>query len=232
MRRLLTPLLVCVLLITAGCSTTGSTTTYADRIQSESTTAMQSVDSYEFDMEMSLIVEDADESLTMSADGVVNRSNRRMQFRASVAGQSVQSYLVNETMYVTVDGETQTQDVSDRNIWEQNDRLARQKELLASADAMSTENVTRDGEAFIKLHIEPDEQQTKELAEEQMGQSFGDVNVEEVEYDVYIAKETKRMTEMDMRMEMSQDGQTVTAEMVMTFSDFGTETNIEPPETE
>jgi len=205
----------------------------AQQLQNESVAAMQDVETYRF--ETSVDASTDDQSISLDADGLINRTARRakLDMRVSV-GDEVTMYLVENTAYVKA-GETGdwiVRDMSDRNMWDQQGRLERQQELLAASGLEITGNATVDG---VPVHVaEVDVPQDKldeltQLAQQQSGSS-SDASISDATYTVYIATDSKLMRKVTVDMTIESDGQSADTSVSMRFFDFGTDATIEVPE--
>lgn len=194
---------------------------------------MQAVDTYRFGMSMTA---EADQgSVSLEADGVLHRSRQRARMTMRMDGpglsQAVTVYILNQTGYVNAGDRWVTRNVSDRNMWEQNSQLERQRELLANSALEITGNATVDGTEVYVVNVSVPEDMLDELtamAQQQSGTMSGSIT--DAEYTAYIAKESKLTRQIEAAFEMDVEGQTVDADITMTFRDFGTATNITLPD--
>jgi outer membrane lipoprotein-sorting protein len=192
---------------------------------------MSSAETYAFDMSMS--VEASDRTISMDATGVADRPARKIRMDMSMSGvmsRDITTYLDNQTAYVNVDGRWRTQDISDRNVWDSRDQLARQRELLNASTVTLAGNDTVDGTPVRVLELTPDEGQLRELVEQQTGSSLGDVSMSDVSFRYYVATDTDQVRKIEMDAEMSADGNSGSVSMTMRFSDFGSDVSVEIPE--
>lgn len=194
---------------------------------------MQGVDNYAFDMTMDMEMEGA--SLTMDAKGVLNRPARRMRIDLAMdlPSRSIETrtYIANDTAYVKVRSFWRTQNVSEKNLWNQNSQLQRQRELMKAARLEIVGNATVDGVPVrvVTFHIPEDKlDELTAMAQQSAGTSKGTIT--DASYTAYIATESDLMRKMEADFTMEIEGKTADASMTMRFHDFGLDTNITVPE--
>jgi len=235
-RRALSALCVAALLVTAGCAGFGGgggngdgEPSRAEEIATSSGEAMQDVQTYHMTMEMDVSAND--QTLTLTQDGVFDKTAKRAKFDMSVYGTEAVAYMDETTMYVNVDGRWQTQDISEQDPWESGSGLARQREILETGEASVTGNATVDGVETTVLTLEPEPKELKKLLSQQgTSGNLGDVSIDDVTYKLYISKETDRPRKVEMDMDMKVQGQSATANATITFSNYGEPVNVEIPD--
>lgn len=237
MRRHELVLAVVAVVALAGCSGGSATESpmseRAQELQNQSTAAMQDVDTYRFDMSMTA---EADQgSLSMDADGVLHRPRQRARMTMTMDGpglsQDVTVYIVNQTGYLNAGDRWLTRNVSERNMWEQNTQLQRQRELLANSTLSIAGNTTIDGADVYVVNVSVPEDMLDELtamAQQQSGTMAGSIT--DAEYTAYIAKASKLTRKIEADFAIEIQGESVDAAITMSFRDFGTATNITVPD--
>lgn len=239
MQRPALVLAVAATLLLAGCmggggsDTTPEMSDEAKQLQEQSIAAMEDVDTYR--MELTMDLESEETSVSVDADGVLNRPERRLRMNMSMdAGpRSVDTtvYIVGETAYVNARGMWQTRDVSDRDLWDQNARLEQQRELMEAARLEIVGNETVDGVPVrvVEFHIPDDKlDELTALAQQQAQTDQGEIT--DATYTAYIAQETGLMRKMEVDLSMEVEGQSVDGTVTMSFHSYGTDTNITVPE--
>ena len=204
----------------------------AQQLQNDSLAAMQDVNTYRFEMTMDM--SGGGTSLSLDADGILNRTSERARLDMSMSGPrslDMVMYLISDTAYVNVDGRWTTQDVSEEGMWDQNSQLQRQQELLRAGTLRITGNDTIDGVPVRVVEVDiPDDKldELTALAQQSSGTSQGEIT--DATYTVYIAKDSTllRKTSVDMTIEVQ--GNSFDATVSMRFFDFGTDTAIAIPE--
>lgn len=235
MRRELVPLLAALLLVVpaSGClgGTGEDTSTEAQRVQSQALQSMQSADTYRFDLSMS--VEFDRGTATVDAGGVVDRPDRKLRMEMSTRGpglsQDLTVYLDNQTMYAKIGEMWRTRYVSDRDVWDSRDHLARQQQLLDESTVTLAGNETVDGTTVRVLELEPDAEKLRQQVERQFG-DMGDVSLEDVTYRYYVGTESSQVHKIEMDATMSTGGDSGSVSMTLRFSDFGSDVSIRIPE--
>lgn len=222
-RTLVTAFCVVALLTTAGCAGLGGgggpTTTEelsrAERIQQDSTDAMRNADSYRVAMEMEISTDE--QTIAMTNRGVYDREAQRARMNTSVYGTEVQTYLDGSTMYVHTRDRWVVRNVSERNLWEEENALAKQRDILASSEVTVTGTETLNGTTVTVLRVEPDPEKLKDLLAQQQGQRLDGVSIEDVTYHMYVVNETNRLRKMEMQMSMDVNGQSAEADMTARY---------------
>jgi hypothetical protein len=239
MRRHGLVLAVAAALVLAGCTGGGGGTETremsqeAQTLQEHSVAAMQEADTYRVSMTMDLRTVEA--SMGIDAEGVLNRPERRMRMNMSLdtprGNVDASTYIVDETAYVKAGPTWRTRNVSERNLWDQNSQLERQRELMEAARLEIVGNDTVDGVPVrvVEFHIPDDKlDELTALAQQQAGTDEGSIT--DASYTAYLSTESDLMRKMEADFEMEIEGQTADATVTMRFSDFGTETDITVPE--
>jgi outer membrane lipoprotein-sorting protein len=223
----------------AGCMGGGGTPTpepmsdEAQALQERSIDAMQDVDTYAFDMTMDM---DADQgSVSMDAGGVVNRAEKRlrMALEMDLPGQSTDTemYIDGDTAYVKVRSFWQTQDVTDRNLWDQNSQLQRQRELMEVAHLEIVGNDTVDGVPVRVVEFTiPDDKLDELTAMAQQQSNTDEGTITDASYTAYVGTEDDLMRRMEADFTIEIEDMTADASITMQFRDFGMDTNITVPE--
>lgn len=238
-------MLVVVLTVMSGCLGVGGSgdsdgTTKAKKIQEEAIQNMGAINTYSFEITADAVTDEGE--VHMNATGVTNRPDRRMRLEYSFHLEvedspprdvEATSYVINDTMYVELQGNWRSRNISERNIWS-NDRLNRQKRILENAEVELQGNETINGVETYVIKVEPDRQQLINVLENQPGQLPGssvDPNdIESVTYRFYITHDTKLPKRVELDMTIESRGITVDETVVITVDDYNTETDIQLPE--
>jgi outer membrane lipoprotein-sorting protein len=232
-RTLLVTALVTLLVAASGCSALTGSSGNGQAIAEQTNEAMQDVDSYTFDLSMSLSSDQSDQTIEMGGSGSVDLAAERLHMTMDVMGQSVEQYIVGDTMYINQGGTWQQQDVPQENLWNQQ-QLAQQQEILENASVTLQGNTTVDGTDVYELSVDVDEDQLMEILQQQQGQQFpGQVSLNDISYTMYVTHDDHYLKRINADMSMSASGQNADVQLEMTFSDFNGDVSIElPPEAE
>jgi len=235
MRRKLVPLLAALLLAVpvSGCLGIGGedTSEQAKRVQEAALQSMQSTDTNRFNMSMS--VESSDQRLSMHAEGAIDRSERKLRMNMSMSGavnRDVTVYFDNETAYQNAGTGWATRDISDRDVWNSRDQLARQQELLNASTVRLVGNDTVDGTAVRVLELSPDEGELRDLVAQQTQSNLEGVSMENVTFLYYVGTDDSQLHRVEMDATMIADGTAGSVSMTLEFSDFGSDVSIEIPD--
>lgn len=237
MRRGLVPVVAALLLAAtfSGCLGLGGdgTSERAQTLQNDMLDAVNDTESY--DVSMSVLAEANDRTVRMEADGTIDRPDRRLRMNMSMSGAAgsadLVAYIADETMYMHVEGRDgwTTQNVSERNLWAQNDQLRQQREMLQDSTVSITGHDTLDGRAVTIMEADPKPSEVKSLLEQQ-GTGVGSASLKDVTYRVWVGNESSRLYKVETDMTLKQDGTTGSASVTMQVSDYGTNETIEVPE--
>ena len=230
-RTVLLTALLALLVTVSGCSALQGGGTDGAAIAEQSNQAMQDVDSYTFEMSMSMASDQSDQTIDLGGSGAINVAEQRMRMEMDVMGQSITQYIIGQTMYINQQGTWIQQDVPQDNIWEQQ-QLAQQQEILEQATVNFEGNTTIDGTDVYELSVDIDEEQVMEIISQQQGGALTEqLSLDDVTYTMYVAHDTKYLKRINADMSMSVQGQSVDADLEMTFQDYNGDISIElPPE--
>lgn len=223
------------LLVLAGCLGGGASgyemSEREQQLKERAVGAVPEVDSYRIDGEISVSVADRG-SVSGSIDGVIDRADRRAKVTVDLRGAAsveATTYIVNDTAYVNAGNVWRTRDVSDRNLWDRNAQLERQRELFEAAAFELRGNTTVDGERVRKVRLHIPEGKYDEVRQlSQAGTTEGEVT--DLTYTLYLDTETDRPRRVAVDMGMRVDGQKADASVTMTFSRFGENVSVTVPE--
>lgn len=234
-RRLLAVIAVALLVVGAGCVGSGTSTdatpdSESERIVASSTSAIENVSTYQFTL--SLSVETDDRTVAIESDGVVNLAEERMRMNytqsSSLRTVETTQYIVGDTQYVEQFGMWRQRDVSDEDIWSEDNQMDRQRKLLADSAVTLAGNETVNGRSAYVLEIDPSDEVAQELAAS--GENArSDAEISDVTITQYVDHESDLPLKMTMDYEVEQDGDTAEAELVLTMSHFDEPTNITVP---
>lgn len=221
-------------LLVAGCTDAGGVYAMSDReqqLKQETIGSLESVDNYRVAGDLS--VSGDGRSIQGDIRGVIDRSERRARVEVDVSGAtSLESttYIVNDTAHVHTRNTWRTVDISDRNLWERNERLERQQEILEGAQFEVVGNDTVDGHPVrvVEIHVAKDK--LDDLVSLAGAGDSSDVTITEATYTSYIDTETNRLRRVSVDMTMELDGERLDAAVTQTFSDFEENVTIEIPE--
>lgn len=237
-RRLAVTALLALLLTLAGCSSASnsldpSEAPSAGAIQENVTRQMQSVETATFTMDVTVAT--PDQEVSMSGDGTMDVPNERMRMAMEVtAGQSVQltQYVVGDAAYVQINDQWQTRNVSGQNLWERNNQLALQQELLRNASIEVEGSDTVDGNPVWVVSLQPDAADLRTMLSQQAGTTdvaddvtFGNLTVTQ-----YVDAESYHVRQIDASMNVTNQGEESAIDVTMTFDQFDEPVTIDLPE--
>jgi len=206
----------------------------AEEIQQLSANATEGYSSYEMTMNMSVDSDSA--SLSMIMDGVVNNDEKKakmdMTVDAGLRSFDTTAYIDDQTVYIQNEntGDWQTEQGSSSMNWEQTNQLQQQRELLNASEVEVTGSTTIDGETMTIITIQPNESAMQELVAQQQGTDFSGSSIDEMTIKMYISDQTAHVRKMDMDATMTAEGQRMEMDLIVTLSNYGTDTNIQIPD--
>ena len=249
-KRIALTLVLATAVVLAGCSGTGGHGTdppgdgpgssldasSADAVREQTIGAMESVESYSFEMTMSIGA--SGQTINMTSTGAIDLANERMRQRLSLQGPfpvNTTQYVVNDTLYLNSSGQWTKRSV-DQPIWNRSQLSTQQEVLEGEVNLTLAGEATVDGEEVVVLEARPDGEALLEAVRQQQGtggQLPDGTAVSNVTVTQYVSEETSLVKRMEMSMEMTTQGQTVSMTMTMTFDDYNEPVEIElPPEAE
>lgn len=213
----------------------------AEAIATDSVAEMQSVSAYNYTL--ANVVTFGGNELNMSADGTVNHTSERLFMDAvlSVRTNTTQSkefsrvYVLDDTRCRAV-GPTAAPEwnVTDGDVdaWNQGLSVRDQGRILnaSGTDAALLENETIRGTDVYVVRIEPDTEALKTVVANGSDADLSNVLVRNATITQYVSQDRKRLLRTEMTVDYVVDGRRTTLELTMTYSDFGTDHPIEPPE--
>ncbi|GAA0651264.1 DUF6612 family protein [Salarchaeum japonicum] len=241
-RRTVALVLLAGLVALSGCAglTDSSPTTTAsnvnasaDDVQADTLDAMANVTAYEFDADIDQDLGNIQTTLRLT--GVVNKTAERMYQRTDATATrgdqsnsaTTETYVVGDTAYVHSQGVWQTQPTPE-GAWTSTP-TDRQVAFLTDAEVTVLNTTTVDGVETYALSVQPDPESVTSYAENR-NSIDGDVSVESVSVTQYVAVDTHRIQKATLDMTLTIDGQTLEQTLTITFSDYGTETDITVPD--
>ena len=231
-RTLLVTALVALLVAASGCSALSGGGGQGEEIAKQTNEAMQDVDSYTFDLSMTMTAQQNDQSVDITATGAIDVAEERMRMQMDFMGRSTTQYIIGSSQYIELDGNWQQRDVQ-QDIWNRQ-QLAQQRQILDNASVSFEGNTTIDGTDVYELSVDVDEDQLMDVIQQQQGQDLrSQVDLKDVSYTMYVTHGDYHLKRIVADMKMSAQGQTLNADMEMTFSNFNGDVSIElPPEAE
>jgi hypothetical protein len=122
------------------------------------------------------------------AVGGFNQSNRSMKMvmaqlvvptgdEGNSSALAIEEYILNDTVYIKVDGNWTAFRLTEPNLWAQQDEARQQLELLNRSEMALLGSEAVDGQDCYKIRVVPDMQSYARVAEEQLGPSVGHLNM-------------------------------------------------------
>lgn len=229
--RLVSVLVVTVLVVTAGC--TGfmggdGGVASAEEVRQQAVTSMEGAETYR--MQMNMTFETSQGNLSMAMNGTFDQPAEKARMTTTFQGQQFDSYIDGTTMYLEGPTGWQTQNLSDREPWNESTALERQRAIMESANVTELAEDTVDGEPVYVLRIEPDPERVKQVVSQQQTRNLDAVSVENVTYVQYVHRETGNLVRADMEMTMTANGQTIDTTATIRFSDYNEPVDVTIPE--
>lgn len=207
-----------------------------DEIQAEALAAMEDIETVAFDLEQT---SDVGVETTGTMNGVIDEAADEMQFTMDTGPfGEFETYLIEETAYVNLDGQWFKMDLSTFEFEDGEDEYDLAEDLLEAGDLTVIETKTFEGHEVWVVEYDVDSELFEELyGQEDLGYGIGvdthDVTLENGTVTQYIDTDTYyvRYTETNLTMDSAVGSMTSITEM--TLSDFNEPANIElPPEAE
>jgi hypothetical protein len=216
----------------AGClgGTPAGTSDGAEQLQNESLAAMADVETYTLrsDIEMRA----SGQTVEMDVRGAINRSAKRARVLVDVSGPqaiSTKTIIANRTAYVQAGEHWQTRPVPQNDIWEQNSRLAQQRELFRASTIEITGSTEIDGVPVTVVDIQVPESELDNLTSLAQQGAGGQATITDADYTAYISNETSLLRRTEVDLTMGVDGQSINGTVTMTFDDFDEPLEIRVP---
>jgi len=218
-------LLVLVVVATTGCLSSVN----ADEVRNESLEAMETTETYRFEMEMNMSMGDGmlgDFSVNMNGEGAVNESSDRMRMSSEIdmgEGMEQDVYVVNGTMYQKTgmmgDGEGEWYKMNAEpavsQAWNTSAPSGGYEEILEISDVSHEGDDEINGEQAYVLSLNPDTEEYNELLRERLNgmtsdgasasELFGEdgLTVEDASMRYWISKESEHILRMKSDMTVS-----------------------------
>lgn len=242
-RRTAALALLAVLVATSGCAALTDDGTpsdagdepsiSADAVQSRTLDALRNVSTYEYRLTGTQDL--AEVTVAINSTGVVNRTARRMHAETTATASrgdrsntaTTRTYVVNDTSYVHSQGAWRTQPLQ-RDAWAGN-VLGRQRALLANATVTVLNRTTVDGVETYAVEVDPGTESVEEYVADR-GNVNAEVSVGSVRVVQYVAVDSDRVRKSVMDMSLTVGDQSLDQHLVVTFQNYGLETNVTVPE--
>lgn len=234
--------LLALALTVSGCQTGPSTsvpeeTPTADELRQQTISAMESVETATFTMDMTM--ETGGRTIEMTGDGTMDRSAKLMKMTLDVSAGSrdiqATQYIDGDTMYMKMGDQWQSMNVREmtgQDPWA-NNQLTQQQDILEGADVTLNGTTTIDGRHVYRLDIEANESVARSLMRQSAAGAAGsmeNVEIDRFSFTQYVDVETKHVRRIDMEMNMTVQGRSASADMTMTFDNFDEDVTIRIPE--
>ncbi len=238
-RAIVVTALLALLVAAAGCSGGGDQAPTdappADSLQDNVTAAMEDVETVTFTLNISMDAPSRDQTVRVNADGAMDIPNQSMRLSSRMQGRQsieVTQYIIGNTMYAHMDGQWITQNMTGRNIWEQNTtRLAMQQQLMEDASVDVTGSATVGDRDVWVVSVQPAAEDIRSIMSQQATMRLPEnVQFQNLTATQYVDKETYHVRKLDMSVTMGTQGQQSTVDMTMTFTGFNEPVTIELPE--
>ena len=185
------------------------------------------VESYQFELEQTMDM--AGESMEMTAEGAIDEPNEemRMDVDMGMPGMEMESYIVDETMYMQMMGEWMQSDVSDEEVWAESETLDGQAEIIDDSELEEVGTETIDGAETTVLELDLGEEAIAAL---EADEAVGMPETDSIEYRLYVDESTGYLHKIETEMTVESMGDTVETEMKMVISDHNEPVDITLPD--
>ena len=198
----------------------------ADEIISKSYNALKNVNTYKFDLSMSIKTKVMGTTVTINMDGhgAVDYKSKKMKMAYTFQGMNYEIYIIGDTMYIKILGRWYK--TTQKGLWERQEMINASISLMEKlkAEVKGVEKV--DGRDAYKVEITPGGLSEKELTDiimETISTGYsniptglqGNITIKSFSSTVWIDKETYVVlkTVSDMEMEMKSNVGSVTSEI-------------------
>lgn len=230
---LLVTALVALLVTTSGCTAlTGGSNVDAERVLNQTQEGMSDVETVSFDGWFAMDSEQTDQPTNVTFSGVADVTAAEGRAQIDVQGQSMEMYVVNETMYMNVQGTWLKQDLANATAEaEAQPTMTPAPGQFMNATEVSFEgNTTIDGTDVYELAVDVDEDAITE-ALEGSGQSMaGMMSIEDVSYTLFVTQDDYRLKRLAGTMDMTVQGTDANADMQITLSGFNEPVTVDLPD--
>lgn len=218
----------------AGCSLLGPDHTRDERAVEtleNATDSIESVDSYRFASELTVATDDYGEQIDVSLSGAVNASTRETRSTATLDGESVRSFVSNQTAYQECQSPWSGWGVEELDDGEWMDRTpaVRQLSLLESGSLYWNGTDTVRGEQAFVITSEPTADALTTYREERSGSLFGGPSFDETRLRAWLDSDTGRPLQTELQFTVSDGGESAEATMTTTFADYNAPVSVDIP---
>lgn len=213
----------------------------AETLQSETVERMEDVETYSFEGETTSVAGetrfevDVEGTFDLPAQRARMNTTTRSEGPRGSAEQSVETYIINDTVYVSPAGEDRWQTVDAGELpgvaedpWSEHG-LEVQRQLLAEANVSVAGNETIDGRETTVLAVEPGEEALDEYLQSVVGEGLGDPEIEDVELTHWVTDDG-HLLRVEAEMNVSVGGETAEVTTTARYDDFDDDVDIEVPE--
>ncbi|HDH41608.1 MAG TPA: hypothetical protein ENG12_04305 [Candidatus Altiarchaeales archaeon] len=241
-KKFLTVIAVGLLLLLTGCI--GEERLTAEQVRDRSQEAMESVETYAFDMDISMLMKGGgvgmmgvkEITMTMSGKGKVDEKNKKMHTETtmSMSGMTMEmeQYIIGDTQYLKIPMLGWVKNRTSEDIWDEKNYANLVKDM--GVELLDDEKV--DGKDCYVLRIKPkDISKIFEAITQQMG-STSTLTAEDLEsikdigFKEWIAKDTFLVRKMFVNLQMEKDNTKMNMSMTMRFYDYNKPMEIILPE--
>lgn len=214
----------------------------AETLAQDAQAAMESVDSYTFEMDMEMAAQSqmGEASIEMSGDGRANIANERLYMDMHMdvstpmqsASEDVEAYQVGDTMYTKIRGTWQTQP-AEQSTWSQTGP-GQQSAYLEDAEVSIEGAETVNGEDTLVVSVEPTDEALEAVAAtsaDSQDVSASRMEIESATVTQYIAAEEPHyVMRTELAMTAVVDGTEMELSMDISMDDHGEEVTVDVPD--
>lgn len=209
-------------------------------LQEDAVDAMEEVDAYRFETDLTVRVEGEDESgtVSMTLDGAVDEEAERMHVGTELESTSAtgsrseefETYVLGDEAYVEQFGGWVRQPTAE-DPWRET-TLAQDRELLESADVRVVGAERVDGTETTVIGLEPEPATLEEYAERDRAGVGGSnaMDVQSATVRQYVANDTNRIVRSELSVTATIDGDHAELELVVTYDGFDEDVTVDVPE--
>lgn len=196
--------------------------------------AMETVESYQMTMDMTVEVKEQDRTVEMHAEGTYDREDEQAAVTVEALGRTAETYIDGTTVYAESSYGWQTTELEEDPWSTGSGTTWEQQEAILEDSAMTIEgNETVDGQSakVVAVDITSEQFQTAMAASPNAEESESIESVDDIAYTLYVSEETNRILKIEMSMtaEIETAGE-VDYDITITFSNYNDDVTIEIPD--
>lgn len=205
----------------------------AEAVIDSAADASSSVETYRYSLDIRVVASDGEETRTisMNADGAVNRASDTMRADLSYQGRERSTYVTGSTAYTECESPWGwgRENLSSSTDWESKDALGRQVDMLDNSPVYWVENETIDGESVHVVEARPSDETLSKYSERRTGGVFGP-GIEDATLTAWVVEDSGRLVKTELEFTVTEGGGSADATMTTRFTDYGANVTISIPD--